>query len=172
MPWQKWAQFQQVNAVFTGPRQYRTTVTNQPPKTSHREIPPRKERRILRSPVLRCAAMVFGWLMVGIGLLGVFVPLFPTTVFLLIALWAFSISSPRFRHWLFEHRWFGPPLRAWVTHRAIPKYAKVLSVASMVGSVIVIALFAAVSWVVPALAAAVSAPVALFIVSRPSAENI
>lgn len=142
-------------------------MTDLPAKT-----PPRKERRILRSPTLRYAAMAFGWLMVAIGLVGVFVPLFPTTVFLLIALWAFSISSPRFRHWLFEHRWFGPPLRAWVTHRAIPKYAKVLSVASMAGSVTLIALFAAVSWMVPALAAAISAPVALFIVSRPSAEKI
>lgn len=116
--------------------------------------------------------MAFGWLMVAIGLAGVFVPLFPTTVFILIALWAFSISSPRLRHWLFEHRWFGPPIRAWVTHRAIPKYAKVLSVATMAGSVTVIALFAAVSWMVPALAAAISAPVALFIVSRPSAGSI
>lgn len=147
-------------------------MTDLPAETSRQETSPRKEHRILRSPALRYAAMAFGWLMVGIGLVGVFVPLFPTTVFILIALWAFSISSPRFRHWLFEHRWFGPPLRAWVTHRAIPKYAKVLSVASMALSVIVIALFAAVSWVVPALAAAISAPVALFIVSRPSVENI
>lgn len=147
-------------------------MTDLPPKPPSRETSPRKEHRILRSPVLRYAAMAFGWLMVGIGLLGVFVPLFPTTVFLLIALWAFSISSPRFRHWLFEHRWFGPPLRAWVTHRAIPKYAKVLSVASMALSVTVIALFAAVSWVIPVLAAAISAPIALFIVSRPSVENI
>ncbi len=136
------------------------------------ESPPRKEHRILSSPTLRYAAMAFGWLMVAIGLVGVFVPLFPTTVFILIALWAFSISSPRFRHWLFEHRWFGPPLRAWVTHRAIPKYAKVLSLASMAVSVTAIALFAAVSWIVPALAAAISAPIALFIVSRPSAEKI
>ena len=136
------------------------------------ETPPSTEHRILKSPTLRFAAIAFGWLMVLVGMAGVFVPLFPTIVFLLIALWAFSISAPRFREWLFEHRWFGPPLRAWVAHRAIPKYAKVLSVATMAGSVTVIALFAAVSWMVPALAAAVSAPVALFIVSRPNAEKI
>ncbi len=130
------------------------------------------QRRVLKSPALRFAAITFGWLMVAIGLLGVFVPLFPTTVFLLIALWAFSISSPRFRCWLFEHRWLGPPLRAWVIHRAIPTYAKVLSVATMAGSIMVIALFAAVSWMVPALAAAITTPIALFIVSRPSAAKI
>lgn len=147
-------------------------MTDLPQKPPGDKTPPRKEHRILRSLTLRYVAIAFGWLMVAIGLVGVFVPLFPTTVFLLIAFWAFSISSPRFRHWLFEHRWFGPPIRAWVTHRAIPKYAKVLSVASMALSVTVIALFAAVSWVIPVLAAAVSAPIALFIVSRPSAENI
>lgn len=147
-------------------------MTDLPQVTPRGENPPRKERRLLRSATLRYAAMAFGWLMVAIGLVGVFIPLFPTTVFILIAFWAFSISSPRFRHWLFEHRWFGPPLRAWVTHRAIPKYAKVLSVASMAVSVTVIALFAAVSWIVPVIAAVISAPVALFIVSRPSAAKI
>lgn len=167
MPWQKWAKIPCFNGVFTGTRQYRTTMTNPPAETPHSP-----EHRILRSPTLRFAAIAFGCLMVAIGLVGVFVPLFPTTVFLLIAFWAFSISSPRFRHWLFEHRWLGPSIRAWVLHRAIPKHAKVLSIASMVGSVIVIALFAAVSWIVPVLAAAVTAPVAIFIVSRPSAENV
>lgn len=147
-------------------------MTDLPQVTPRGENPPRKERRLLRSATLRYAAMAFGWLMVAIGLVGVFIPLFPTTVFILIAFWAFSISSPRFRHWLFEHRWFGPPLRAWVTHRAIPKYAKVLSVASMAVSVTVIALFAAVSWIVPVIAAVISAPVALFIVSRPTAAKI
>lgn len=147
-------------------------MTDLPQNPPSPEIPPHKEHRILRSPSLRYAAMGFGWLMVAVGLVGVFVPLFPTTVFILIAFWAFSISSPRFRCWLLEHRWFGPPIRAWVTHRAIPRYAKILSVASMVLSVTVIAMFAAVSWAVPALAAVISAPIALFIVSRPTAQNI
>lgn len=160
-------QIQHVNTVFTGAAQYCTTMTDLVSNT-----PSTQQRRVLKSPALRYAATAFGWLMVAIGLLGVFVPLFPTTVFLLIALWAFSISSPRFRCWLFEHRWLGPPLRAWVTHRAIPKYAKVLSVATMAGSVMIIALFAAVSWMVPALAAAITAPIALFIVSRPTAAKI
>ena len=160
-------QIQHINAVFTAAAQYCTTMTYLTAST-----PSTPQPRVLKSPALRYAAIAFGWLMVAIAFLGVFVPLFPTTVFLLIALWAFSISSPRFRCWLFEHRWLGPPLRAWVTHRAIPTYAKVISVATMAGSVMVIALFAAVSWMVPALAAAITAPIALFIVSRPTAANI
>ena len=131
---------------------------------------PAQESRTLKSPALRWAALVFGWIMVCLGTLGVLLPLFPTTVFLLIGLWAFSISSPRFRRWLLEHRWLGPVLHAWHQHRAIPRFAKILCVTSMAGSVTVLALFAA--WIVPVIAAGVSAPVALFIVSRPTAENV
>ena len=160
-------QIQHVNTAFTVAAQYRTTMTDLTANT-----PSTQQPRVLKSPALRFAAIVFGWLMIAIALAGVIVPLFPATVFLLIALWAFSISSPRFRCWLFEHRWLGPPLRAWVTHRAIPTYAKVLSVTTMAGSVMVIALFAAVSWMVPALAAAITAPIALFIVSRPTTARI
>lgn len=127
------------------------------------------ESRMLKSPALRWVAVIFGWIMVCLGAVGALLPLFPTTVFLLIGMWAFSISSPRFRNWLLEHRWLGPVLRAWHQHRAIPRIAKILSVTTMAGSVTVLALVAA--WIVPVVAAGVSAPVALFIVSRPTAEN-
>jgi hypothetical protein len=59
----------------------------------------------------------------------------PTTVFLLIALWAFSKSSPRFHDWLYNHPRFGPALRAWREEHAIPGTAKGLALAMMALSI-------------------------------------
>ena len=53
------------------------------------------ESRVLSSPPLRIAVLAFGWVMFGIGIITVPVPLFPSMIFLLVAMWAFSLSSPR-----------------------------------------------------------------------------
>lgn len=64
---------------------------------------------------------------VGLGLVGVFLPLMPTTVFVLIAAWSFARSSPALHRWLREHPRFGESLRAWETHRGMPRRAKRLA---------------------------------------------
>lgn len=67
---------------------------------------------------------LLGWLCVALGVLGAFLPLLPTTVFLLIAAWAFSRSSPRWHRWLREHPRFGHLVRTWEDHHAMPLRAK------------------------------------------------
>ena len=74
---------------------------------------------------------VFGWFCIGLGVVGVVLPLLPTTPFLLLALWAFSRSSPRFQSWLWSHNILGPYVRDWVTFHVIPVKAKILSIVMM-----------------------------------------
>ena len=69
---------------------------------------------------IRPALVAFGWLNVGLGMLGTILPIMPTTVFLLVALWSFSKSSPYFHDWLYTHPRFGPTLKVWRDERAIP----------------------------------------------------
>ncbi|QOC22945.1 YbaN family protein [Wenzhouxiangella sp. AB-CW3] len=68
--------------------------------------------------------MMLAYACVGVGGIGVVVPLLPTTPFLLVAAWAATRSSPRLRWWLYRHPRYGPSIRAWQRHRAIPAGAK------------------------------------------------
>jgi uncharacterized protein len=68
--------------------------------------------------------MLLAYGCVGFGAAGVIVPLLPTTPFLLVAAWAATRSSPRLRWWLYRHPRYGPSIRAWQRHRAIPVAAK------------------------------------------------
>jgi len=79
-----------------------------------------------------------GWLCVGLGFVGVFVPGIPTTIFLIIALWAFARSSKKFHTWLLNHKRFGPILHNWQTHKVVPHRAKVLMVILQISAVILI----------------------------------
>ncbi|MBC8338773.1 MAG: YbaN family protein [Alphaproteobacteria bacterium] len=117
---------------------------------------------------LRWGLFAFGWLNVGLGIIGIVVPGLPTTVFLIIALWAFSKSSDRFQRWLWEHSRFGPPIRSWHEHRVIPLKAKVLAAAMMSASFLYVTVYVADGWHLPALLAAVMVPAAAYILTRAS----
>ena len=77
-----------------------------------------------------------GWLCVGLGFLGIIVPGVPTTIFLIIALWAFTKSSEKLRHWLLHHKRFGPILNNWQKHKVVPRRAKILMVILMSSAVV------------------------------------
>ena len=84
----------------------------------------------------RTILISLGWLCVGLGFVGVFVPGIPTTIFLIIALWAFTKSSEKLRHWLLNHKRFGPILNNWQEHKVVPRRAKILMVVLMLLAVI------------------------------------
>lgn len=138
------------------------------PRSQHApiEIP---ESRILRCPGVRHGVFAFGALNVAAGVAGLFLPVLPSTVFFLIALWAFSKSSARLHAWLYGHPRFGRPLRDWHAHRAIPLRVKVLAVTSMGASLLFVTAFVAEDWVLPVGLGAILALVAAYIVTRPHA---
>lgn len=81
---------------------------------------------------MRILWICLGLVCVALGAVGVFVPLLPTTPFMLLAAFAFARSSPRLHKWLIEHKVFGPLILNWQAHGAISARAKVLSVVSIV----------------------------------------
>lgn len=122
----------------------------------------------LSCPGVRQALLALGCLCVALGIIGIFVPGLPTTVFLLIAAWAFSRSSERFHRWLYDHPRLGRPIRDWHAHRVIPVRAKLLAVTMMAASVTVLAVFASTHWALPVGVGALLACIAAYILSRPS----
>lgn len=73
-----------------------------------------------------------GWTCVGLGIAGAFLPLLPTTPFLLLAAFAFSRGSEHLHAWLLEHPQLGPPIHHWRTHGAISTQVKVIASISLV----------------------------------------
>jgi len=72
--------------------------------------------------------ILLGFFFVGLGIVGIFLPLLPTTPFLLLAAALFARSSPRFYRWLLNNRWLGSYIRNYREGRDIPLKAKILSI--------------------------------------------
>ncbi|WP_429118676.1 YbaN family protein [Aeromonas veronii] len=72
----------------------------------------------------RWCLMALGWLAFATGIVGIVLPLLPTTPFMLLAAALFARSSPRFHHWLLTHPWFGPPIVDWQQYRGIRRQAR------------------------------------------------
>lgn len=72
-----------------------------------------------------------GFLALTVGTVGIFLPILPTTPFVLLAAVCFAKASPRFHQWLLQHRSFGPIVQSWQERRAVPLPAKILSSSMM-----------------------------------------
>lgn len=90
---------------------------------SHTEIRSSKSRNTL--------FLVLGFAFVGIGAIGVFMPLIPTTPFLLVAAACFAKSSDRWHQWLMSSRVFGPTIRNWQDKRCISRRTKTIAIATI-----------------------------------------
>jgi len=72
----------------------------------------------------------------GLGTLGIFLPLLPTVPLYLLAAFSFSKSSDKLHNWLLSHNIFGPPIRDWNEKRVIKRRSKYMAIIAMAGSVL------------------------------------
>ncbi|HEY0686397.1 MAG TPA: YbaN family protein [Steroidobacter sp.] len=86
----------------------------------------------------RYLLLIFAVLCVALGIVGIFIPGLPTTVFILMAGWAAARSSPRFHAWLESHSHFGPMIRDWRERGAVSRRAKITATVVMTLSAVVL----------------------------------
>ena len=85
--------------------------------------------------------LIAGALALALGVLGIFLPLLPTTPFVLLAAFCFARGSARCEAWLLGHPRFGPMVRDWRAHRAVPLRAKqaawvMMSLSSLISALV------------------------------------
>ena len=108
-----------------------------------------------------------GSLSLLLGVIGVVLPVLPTTCFVLFAAFAYSKSSPRMARYLETHRVFGPIIADWRAHGAIAPRFKAMAVATM-AAVLAVSIVMGLSVTVVAIQAVCIAAAATYILSRPS----
>jgi len=83
----------------------------------------------MKQRFVRVALIVVGTISTALGILGIFVPILPTTPFLLLAAACYSRSSQRFYDWLLNNKYFGNYIRNYLEKKGIPLKVKVLTLA-------------------------------------------
>lgn len=125
---------------------------------------------------IRKAILIFlGTVFVGLGVLGIFLPLMPTTVFLLLAAYCYSRSSERFHTWLLNNRWLGRYIKNYKSGQGISVRQKTTTLlflwASIGFSIWMVDAKLWVSLLLAAIAIAVSVHILWIKTYRPEAES-
>ena len=83
---------------------------------------------LLSNRFFRYLLIVAGTIFLGFGIIGIFLPILPTTPFLLLAAACYARSSKRFYNWLMNNRWFGTYIKNYREGRGVPLKVKVFTI--------------------------------------------
>lgn len=123
------------------------------------------------SPVVRWLLLGAGTVCVALGLVGLFLPVLPTTPFMLLAAACYARASRRFYHWLLSNRTFGPMIHEWRKHHSIPYRTKIVAIALMLATLTIsVVFFVKAAWL-KALLAAMGLALAVWMYRLPSRDR-
>lgn len=110
-----------------------------------------------------------GVIFLALGIIGAFLPVLPTTIFLILATWAFGKSCPALHDWILNHPKFGPSVRIWFDQGAIPRTIKYVALGMMLAGYVFTA-WSVSNLMVVLIVGVVLLAVSIFIVTRPDAR--
>lgn len=87
-----------------------------------------EELKITSNKVVKILLIIAGWFFVSLGVIGIFLPVMPTTIFLIIAAACFARSSEKFYNWLITNKYLGKFIRNYREHRGMPLKAKIIAI--------------------------------------------
>ena len=117
---------------------------------------------------MRAFFLVLGTVFLGVGAVGLFVPVLPTTPFVLLAAACYLRGSARLHRWLLANPTFGPVIAAWQEHGAIPPRAKALAIVMVIGTFAFSILFVIEPPVIRLAMAALGIVLVVWLARRPS----
>lgn len=112
---------------------------------------------------MRILFLFIGILSLVLGVIGIFLPVLPTTPFLLLSATLFLRSSQKLYDWLLSHPYLGEYIRNFKEHKAIPLRVKVVSVSLVWITLLYCALFVAREWWMSAMFIAIALGVSIHI---------
>ena len=108
---------------------------------------------------------ILGWVFVGLGVIGIFLPVMPTTVFLLLAAACFARSSEKFYTWLLNHKVLGKFIKDFRENRGMPLKSKLIAITLLNASIGYSAIFAVESLPVKVILFIIALSVTLYLLS-------
>ncbi|PKL81791.1 MAG: DUF454 domain-containing protein [Ignavibacteriae bacterium HGW-Ignavibacteriae-3] len=121
----------------------------------------RKEKLIIKKLIL----IALGWVFIALGVIGIFVPLMPSTIFFILAAWCFSRSSEKFYNRLINHPRVGKIVRDYYEKRGLPLKTKIVSITTMTAVIGISALFFTDHLIVRLLLLTIAVSVSIYIIS-------
>ena len=112
-----------------------------------------------------------GCVSLALGVVGIFLPVLPTTPFLLLSAALFVRSSDRLYNWLMEHKHLGPYIKNFRENRAIPLRVKIVSVTLVWLTLLNCAVFVADEWWARVVFVAIAAGVSIHILHYKTLRN-
>ena len=130
--------------------------------------PPKK----IKSGVSKYILIGLGILSVSLGIIGIFLPILPTTPFALLAAFFFSKSSDRLHKWLLDQKTLGPLIKDWQRHGVIRLKIKILATSMMIVLFSYTLIFVNVPVIIKAIISLIGICVLAFIWTRPSEKKL
>ncbi len=115
--------------------------------------------------------IIAGFISVALGVAGIFLPLLPTTAFLLLAAWLFSKGSPKYRQWLLNHKYLGPHIKNYTEKRGITRKAKLRTIATLWITLTISAVLFWSIWYIPLILLVVGIGVSWHVLSLKTVRN-
>lgn len=129
------------------------------------DLKSKSDMAVVQNKIIRMTLLILGVTSVVLGVIGAFLPIIPTTPFILLAAWCFLKSSVRAHDWLHRQPVFGEILRNWEKNRAIARKTKIVAISMITVSLLVIWMQVKFLWLKIAVTVLLVA-VALFIWTR------
>ena len=110
--------------------------------------------------------IALGWLSFATGFIGIFLPLLPTVVFWIIAVWLWSKGSPELMEKVYQHPKYGAQIKAFMLHGVVSRNGKTAAVISMSISYVLFQLIAKPGFIAGIGVAIILSVIALWLITR------